>query len=139
MHRLSTEARLVQRMLHDGAIESGEWVAIEMRGFAVDIADREQRVVGLVLEYALLTAIQPSDVGAADTRPRRNGDQPAIRQRHLGERIAVVQADTDRFQLAGFRHAVLLVNSWFMGSADHFAEMGERFGLRTWAGRSGDR
>ena len=139
MHRLSAEARLVQRMLHDGAIETGERVAIEMRGLAVDIADREQRVVGLVLEDPLLAAVQPGDVGAADARPRRNGDQPAVRQRHLGERIAVVQADADRFHLAGFRHAVLLVNSWFMGSADHFAQMGERFGLRIRAGRSGDR
>ena len=36
MHRLSTEARLVQRMLHDGAIQARERVAIEMRGLAVD-------------------------------------------------------------------------------------------------------
>ena len=38
---MSAEARLVQRMLNDRAIETRERVAVEMRRFAVDLADRK--------------------------------------------------------------------------------------------------
>ena len=107
MHRPPGESGLVQCMLDDRTIETGERIAVEMRRLTVDLADGEQRVVGLVLEHPLLAAVQPGDVRAADARPRRDRDQAPIRQGDLGERIAVVQADADRVLSLAIGHVRL--------------------------------
>ena len=58
----------MQRMLNDGAVQTGEGIAIEMGRLAVHLADGEQRVIGLVLEHPLLAAVQPGDVGDRSAR-----------------------------------------------------------------------
>ena len=67
MYRPPGEPGLVQRMLDDGTVETRERVTVEVRRLTVHLADRKHRVIGLVLEHPLLTAVQPGDVRVPDS------------------------------------------------------------------------
>ena len=63
MHRMAAESRLLQPVLHDGAIETGEGIGVEVRRLAVHLTHGKGLVLGLVLEDALFGVIDPGDVG----------------------------------------------------------------------------
>jgi hypothetical protein len=107
MYRPPGESGLVQRMLDDGTAETRERVTIEVRRLTIHLADSKQHVVRLVLEHPLLTAVEPGDVRTANPCPRRDRDQASIRQSDLGERVAVVQADTGGIRGLAIGHTCL--------------------------------
>ena len=52
-------------MLDDGPIQTRERISAELGRLAFYLADREDLRLGLVLEDALLGAVDPGDVGLA--------------------------------------------------------------------------
>ena len=66
-----------------------------MGGCAVDGADRIHSLFGFVLEDALLAVVDPGHTGFADPCPRRNGNQPSVRQGHFGKCVTIIKAHLD--------------------------------------------
>jgi hypothetical protein len=110
MDRVASVLGLLHPVLDDDPVQSGEGVAFEVGRLAIDLASGINGVFGLVLGDLMLGLVEPGDIGAADTYARGNRHQPAVRERKLGEGIAVVEADADGFGAVGVRHCRLFVS-----------------------------
>ena len=76
---MTTESRLLQAVLDDGAVETGEGIGVEIGRLAVHLTHGKRLVLGLVFENALFGVIEPGDIGPSQPGPRRDRDQPPVR------------------------------------------------------------